>query len=63
MPRKGPVSRRPIVPDAKYADAKVSNVINKIMLDGKKTVAEAIVYNAMDIASKKSGVERTASEC
>jgi small subunit ribosomal protein S7 len=57
MPRKGPVSRRPIVPDAKYADAKVSNVINKIMLDGKKTVAEAIVYNAMDIASKKSGVE------
>jgi small subunit ribosomal protein S7 len=57
MPRKGPVSRRPIVPDAKYADAKVSNVINKIMLDGKKTVAEAIVYDAMDIASKKSGVE------
>ena len=57
MPRKGPVSRRPIVPDAKYADAKVSNVINKIMLDGKKTVAEAIVYNAMDIASQKSGVE------
>jgi small subunit ribosomal protein S7 len=57
MPRKGPVSRRPIIPDAKYADAKVSNVINKIMLDGKKTVAEAIVYNAMDIASQKSGVE------
>jgi len=57
MPRKGPVSRRPVVPDAKYADAKVSNVINKIMLDGKKTVAEAIVYNAMDIASQKSGVE------
>ena len=42
MPRKGPVSRRPVVPDAKYADAKVSNVINKIMLDGKKTVAEAM---------------------
>ena len=57
MPRKGPAPRRKVVPDAKYADAKVSNVINKIMLDGKKTVAEAIVYNAMDIASQKSGVE------
>jgi small subunit ribosomal protein S7 len=57
MPRKGPAPRRKIIPDARYSDAKVSNVINKIMLDGKKTVAEAIVYNAMDIASRKAGIE------
>jgi small subunit ribosomal protein S7 len=57
MPRKGPAPRRPVVPDAKYGDTKVSNVINKIMLDGKKSVAEAIVYDAMDIASGRSGVE------
>jgi len=57
MPRKGPVSRRPIVPDAKFGDKKVSTVVNKVMLAGKKNIAEAIVYDAMDIASQKSGVE------
>ena len=55
MPRKGPAPRRPVVPDAKYGDTTVSNVVNKVMLDGKKTVAEAIVYDAMDIASQKTG--------
>lgn len=57
MPRKGPAPRRPVVPDAKFGDTTVSNVINKVMLDGKKTVAEAIVYEAMDIASQKTGNE------
>lgn len=57
MPRKGPAPRRPVVPDAKYGDTKVSVVVNKVMLDGKKTVAEGIVYEAMDIASRKSGLE------
>ncbi|MDX8395147.1 MAG: 30S ribosomal protein S7, partial [Mariprofundaceae bacterium] len=57
MPRKGPVTRRPIVPDAKFGDAKVSTVVNKIMLDGKKAKAENIVYRAMEIAAEKSGVE------
>jgi len=57
MPRKGPVTRRPIVPDAKFADTKVSTVVNKVMLDGKKNIAEAIVYEAMDIAAQKSGAE------
>ncbi|ATX78782.1 SSU ribosomal protein S7P [Mariprofundus aestuarium] len=55
MPRKGPAPRRPVTPDAKYGDTTVSNVVNKVMLDGKKTVAEAIVYDAMDIASQKTG--------
>ena len=57
MPRKGPAPRRPVTPDAKFGDTTVSNVVNKVMLDGKKTVAEAIVYGAMDIAAQKTGGE------
>jgi len=57
MPRKGPAPRRPVTPDARYGDVKVSTVINKVMRDGKKTIAEAIVYEAMEIAAKKAGVE------
>ncbi|NWF35230.1 30S ribosomal protein S7 [Mariprofundus sp. KV] len=57
MPRKGPAPRRPVTPDAKFGDTTVSNVVNKVMLDGKKTVAEAIVYEAMDIAAQKTGSE------
>ncbi len=55
MPRKGPVTRRPITLDAKYGDAKVSTVVNKVMLDGKKAKAESIVYGAMELAAQKSG--------
>ncbi len=57
MPRKGPAPRRPIVPDAKFGDTRVSTVVNKVMLDGKKNIAESIVYDAMDIASQKTGAE------
>ncbi len=53
MPRKGPPSRRPIIPDAKFGDVLVSRVVNKIMLDGKKTVAEDIVYGAMELAASR----------
>jgi len=60
MPRKGPVTRRPIVPDAKFGDTKVSTVVNKVMLAGKKNIAEAIVYDAMEIAAQKSGLEQLA---
>jgi len=61
MPRKGPAPRRPVTPDAKFGDTTVSNVVNKVMLDGKKTVAEAIVYDAMDIAAQKTGGEPLAA--
>ncbi|MDQ7000911.1 MAG: 30S ribosomal protein S7 [Mariprofundus sp.] len=61
MPRKGPAPRRPIVPDAKFGDTRVSTVVNKVMLDGKKNIAEAIVYDAMDIASQKTGAEPLAA--
>lgn len=53
MPRKGPAPRRPITPDPKYQDEMVSRVINKVMWDGKKTVAEKIVYGAMEIAGQR----------
>jgi len=55
MPRKGPVTRRPITPDAKFGDTQVSTVVNRIMLDGKKAKAEDIVYKAIDIAAEKTG--------
>jgi len=55
MPRKGPAPRRPIVPDAKFGDEIVSRVINKVMLGGKKSTAEAIVYGAMDKAAARIG--------
>ncbi len=61
MPRKGPAPRRPIVPDAKFGDTRVSTVVNKVMLDGKKNIAESIVYDAMDIASQKTGSEPLAA--
>ncbi|HKJ82459.1 MAG TPA: 30S ribosomal protein S7 [Mariprofundaceae bacterium] len=61
MPRKGPPSRRPVTPDAKYGDVLVSRVVNKLMWDGKKTTAESIVYGAMDIASKRLGGEPLAA--
>jgi len=57
MPRKGPVTRRPITLDAKYGDARVSTVVNKVMLDGKKAKAEAIVYGAMELAAQKTGTD------
>jgi len=53
MPRKGPVTPRPVTPDARYGDRMVSTVVNKVMWDGKKNTAEHIVYGAMDIAAGK----------
>ncbi|MDT8377203.1 MAG: 30S ribosomal protein S7 [Mariprofundaceae bacterium] len=60
MPRKGPVTRRPITLDAKYGDARVSTVVNKVMLDGKKAKAESIVYGAMELAAQKTGTDALA---
>ncbi|MBF0282331.1 MAG: 30S ribosomal protein S7 [Zetaproteobacteria bacterium] len=57
MPRKGPAPRRPVTPDAKFGDTQVSRVVNKVMLDGKKAVAEGIVYKAMQIAAEKAGMD------
>ncbi|MBM3450783.1 MAG: 30S ribosomal protein S7 [Armatimonadetes bacterium] len=55
MPRKGSVSRRDVNPDLVYNNAMVSRVINKVMWDGKKSVAERIVYDALKKIEEKAG--------
>ncbi len=53
MPRKGPVKPREVGPDPKYGDVIVNKLINKVMKDGKKSVAEWIVYTALEEAAKE----------
>lgn len=55
MPRKGPVPKRDVLPDPVYNSKMVTRFINKIMLEGKKGVAESIVYDAFDIIRAKTG--------
>ncbi len=57
MPRKGPAPRRELVADPVHKSVLVTQLINKVMLHGKRTVAEKIVYDAMDIIAKKTGEE------
>lgn len=53
MPRRGVVERRPIPPDARYHSVLVQKFINKVMERGKKSLAERIVYEALDLAAEK----------
>lgn len=53
MPRKGPVTRRDVLPDPVYHDKVVTRLINKVMLSGKKGVAERVVYDAFDKVKEK----------
>jgi len=53
MPRKGSVPKREIPPDPKYNDVLVQKMINCVMWDGKKSVAEKIVYGALDIVRER----------
>lgn len=53
MPRKGKVERREIPPDPKYNDVLVQKMINCVMWDGKKSVAEKIVYGAFEVIREK----------
>ena len=55
MPRKGPVTKRDVLPDPVYGSKQLTRFINKIMLDGKKGVAERIVYDAFDLVRAKTG--------
>ena len=48
MPRKGPAAKRPLVVDPVYGSPLVTQLVNKILLDGKKSLAEHIVYGALD---------------
>jgi small subunit ribosomal protein S7 len=57
MPRRAAAGVRPIDPDAMYQSKLVQQVINKVMVDGKKSIAERTVYNALDILSKRTNDE------
>jgi small subunit ribosomal protein S7 len=53
MPRKGSVTKRKVTPDSRFEDVAVTKFINSLMLDGKKSKAERIFYDALDIAGDK----------
>ncbi|MBR6880233.1 MAG: 30S ribosomal protein S7 [Clostridiales bacterium] len=57
MPRKGNIPVRKVLPDPLYNDVRVSKLINNIMLDGKKGVAQKICYDAFDIVKERTGEE------
>ncbi|WP_150461741.1 30S ribosomal protein S7 [Nesterenkonia ebinurensis] len=55
MPRKGPAAKRPLVQDPVHGSPLVTQLINKVLVDGKKSTAERIVYGALDGVAKKTG--------
>ena len=55
MPRRGQIAKRDVLPDPLYNSKVVTRLINNIMLDGKKGVAQKIVYGAFDIIQEKTG--------
>lgn len=55
MPRRGPVARREVPPDPIYNSKLVARLINKVMRDGKKSLAARIVYNAFETVRGKTG--------
>ena len=57
MPRRGNVPKREILPDPIYGSVLVTKLVNSIMLDGKKGVAQKVVYGAFDIIKEKTGNE------
>jgi len=57
MPRKGPAPKRPVVTDPVYTSQLVTQLVNKILLDGKKSTAESIVYGALEGCRQKTGTD------
>ena len=55
MPRRGHIARRDVLPDPMYNSKTVTRLVNNIMIDGKKGVAQRIVYDAFDIIKEKTG--------
>ena len=55
MPRRGNVPKREVLPDPLYGSIMVTRLVNSIMLDGKKGVAQKVVYGAFDIVKEKTG--------
>lgn len=57
MPRRNQATKREILPDPKFNSIVVAKLINQVMLDGKKSLAQNIVYDAFDIANEKLGTQ------
>ncbi|MFK5582665.1 MULTISPECIES: 30S ribosomal protein S7 [unclassified Serinicoccus] len=57
MPRKGPAPKRPLINDPVYGSTLVTQLVNKILTDGKKSTAERIVYGALEGCRAKSGTD------
>jgi small subunit ribosomal protein S7 len=57
MPRKGPAPKRPLVVDPVYASPLVTQLVNKVLMEGKKSVAETIVYGALEGCREKTGTD------
>ncbi len=57
MPRKGYIAKREILPDPIYKNLVITKLINNVMLDGKKQIAQGIVYGALEIVAEKTGKE------
>ena len=57
MPRKGPAPKRPLVVDPVHNSPLVTQLVNKILLDGKKSIAETIVYGALEGVKEKTGTD------
>jgi small subunit ribosomal protein S7 len=57
MPRRAVVKRKEVQPDSKYNNVMISRLVNKVMIGGKKTTAERVVYDALDIINEREGKE------
>ena len=57
MPRRGQIAKRDVLPDPLYNSKLVTRLINSVMLDGKKGVAQKIVYDAFNIIAEQTGKE------
>ena len=57
MPRRGPAPKRPLVVDPVYGSPVVTQLINKVLLDGKRSTAERIVYGALEGCREKTGTD------
>jgi len=57
MPRKGPAPRRPLVADPVYNSPMVTQLVNKVLLDGKRSIAQSIVYGALEGCRDKTGAD------
>jgi small subunit ribosomal protein S7 len=61
MPRKGPAPRRDLSPDPIYRSVLVTQLVNKVLVRGKRSLAEAIVYEALNTIQEKTGTEPVAA--